>query len=86
MPPMARLPLVDPDDPNTDPAAREALVALRGRRGTVDPNVYRAIANHPEALRTMSEFGAVVYSRNSLPRAQRELAYLAASVTNDCHY
>jgi alkylhydroperoxidase family enzyme len=83
---MARLPLVDPDDPSADPAAREVLLGLRGKRGTIDPNVYRAIANHPEALRTMTAFGSVVYSRNSLSRGHRELAYLAASVANDCHY
>jgi alkylhydroperoxidase family enzyme len=84
---MARLPLVDPDDPGTDALARQTLqevTSLRSR--AVPPNVYRAIANHPEALRSMVQFGTVVYFQNSMTPAQRELAYLTASVTNDCHY
>ncbi|MDP9398479.1 MAG: carboxymuconolactone decarboxylase family protein [Actinomycetota bacterium] len=32
------------------------------------------------------EFGTVVYFDNSMTPAQRELAYLTASVTNECHY
>lgn len=84
---MARLPLVDSEDPNTDPLAREVLKTVREARGrSVDPNVYRAIANHPRALQTMVQFGTVVYFQNSMTPAQRELAYLTASVTNDCHY
>ena len=48
--------------------------------------MYRAVANHPEALQAMVQFGTVVYFQNSMTPAQRELAYLTASVTNDCHY
>ncbi len=84
---MARLPLVDSDDESADPLAREVLKAVAAARGrSVDPNVYRAIANHPRALQKMVEFGTVVYFQNSMTPAQRELAYLTASVTNDCHY
>jgi len=84
---MARLPLVDSSDDSTDPLAREVLDSVRAARGRgVDPNVYRAVANHPRALQQMVEFGTVVYFQNSLSPAQRELAYLTASVTNDCHY
>ena len=74
-------------DPDTPPLAREVLqqvAALRNR--AVEPNVYRAVANHPEALQAMVQFGTVVYFQNSMTPAQRELAYLTASVTNDCHY
>lgn len=84
---MARLPLRSATDPDADPLAREVLqqvTALRNR--TVEPNVYRAVANHPEALHAMVQFGTVVYFQNSMTPAQRELAYLTASVTNDCHY
>ena len=56
-----------------------------GDRGDL-PNVYRAIANHPGALDAFSAFGKFVYSEASLTPAQRELAYLTASVTNSCHY
>ena len=89
---MPRLPLVDPDDPDADPRATGLLKAIRA--GLVeredlpwqDINVYRAMANHPEALGGLLAFGERAYRRNSLTPAQRELAYLGASVTNDCHY
>jgi hypothetical protein len=32
------------------------------------------------------EFGTVVYFDNSMTPAQRELAYLTASLTNDCRH
>ena len=84
---MARIPLVDADDESTDPLARQTLEHVRALRGrAVDPNVYRAMANHPQALAKLVEFGTVVYFDNSMTPAQRELAYLTASVTNECHY
>ena len=84
---MARIPLVDSDDEGSDPLARQTLEQIRAMRGrAVDPNVYRAMANHPQALKKLVEFGTVVYFDNSMTPAQRELAYLTASVTNDCHY
>jgi alkylhydroperoxidase/carboxymuconolactone decarboxylase family protein YurZ len=89
---MARLPLVDPDDPNADPAAAALLRKVRDRMAADDTmpwrdiNVYRSMANHPEIFPAMVAFGDKAYSRNSLTPAQRELAYLGASVANDCHY
>ena len=83
---MARIPLVHSGDDGADPRAREVLQELSMGGGSIEPNVYRAIANHPEALKAMSQFANVVYFANSMTPAQRELAYLAASVTNDCHY
>jgi alkylhydroperoxidase family enzyme len=84
---MARLPLVDPDGEGTHPLAAQVLRQVTGMRNrSVPPNVYRAVANHPEALQKMVEFGTVVYFQNSMTPAQRELAYLTASLTNDCHY
>ena len=84
---MARIPLVDSADEGTDPLARQTLERVRALRGrAVDPNVYRAMANHPLALQKLVEFGTVVYFENSMTPAQRELAYLTASVTNECHY
>ena len=84
---MSRLPLVSSDDESADPLAREVLKAVAAARGrSVDPNVYRAVANHPQALKGLVEFGTVVYFQNSMTPAQRELAYLTASVTNECHY
>ena len=84
---LTRIPLVDSNDPATDPLAVDVLKSVsRHRNRTVNPNVYRAMANHPDALRTLVDFGTAVYFENSLTPAQRELAYLTASVTNDCHY
>ncbi len=84
---MARIPLVDSADDGTGPLARQTLEHVRALRGrAVDPNVYRAMANHPLALQKLVEFGTVVYFDNSMTPAQRELAYLTASVTNECHY
>ena len=89
---MARLPLVDPDDPNTDPRAAAALAKVRENMSNRDDvpwrdiNVYRAMANNPVAFEAILTFGERVYRANSLTPAQRELAYLGASVANDCHY
>lgn len=80
---MARIPLVDPGDPDLDPAVRRRLTASTGSLIGV-PNVLRALANHPGIL---GEFGPVVYGPDALiTPTQRELAYLTASVTNSCHY
>ena len=50
---MARIPLVDPDDPEADPKARSLLLRLRRRTGR-DINVLRALANHPMYWRRSS--------------------------------
>ncbi len=84
---MSRIPLVDPSSGDADPRAVEVLGQVSGARSrTVPPNVYRAVANHPRALEAIVQFGTVVYFDNSMTPAQRELAYLTASLTNDCHY
>jgi alkylhydroperoxidase family enzyme len=82
---MARLPLVDPDDESADENARRILGAVRAGAGR-DYNVFRAVANHPALLEALASFTATAYYLNSLPPPQRELAYLTASVVNDCHY
>ena len=80
---MARIPLVDPGDANLDPTAREILEQMMGSALGV-PNVMRAMANHPGALRAGAQ---VAYRPGSLiTPTQRELAYLTASVLNRCHY
>jgi alkylhydroperoxidase family enzyme len=89
---MPRLPLVDPDDPNADPEARDVLLRARAsneRREDLpwrDVNVIRALANHPGILKAFSSFSRTVYSGNTLRPAERELAWLATSAVNDCHY
>lgn len=89
---MARLALVDPEDPRLDPATRELLLRARASNEANadipwrDVNVTRALANHPGMLKAFSSFARAVYSGNSLSPAERELAWLATSAVNDCHY
>lgn len=89
---MPRLPLVDPDDPNADPKARALLGLVRAGLTAADDlpwtdiNVYRAMANHAEAFEALLTLMDRAYLHCSLTPAQRELAYLGASVANDCHY
>ena len=82
---MARLPLVDPNDPNVDPEVREHL--KRSFRTSADapvPNVLRAMANHPLALRVGA--GVAYRPESRITPMQRELAYLTTSIVNNCHY
>jgi alkylhydroperoxidase family enzyme len=86
-----RLPLVDPDDPDADPKAAALLQLVRagmagGDLPWNDINVYRAMANQPDALAAVLSLGQAAYLGGSLEPGHRELAYLAASVANDCHY
>jgi alkylhydroperoxidase family enzyme len=84
---MPRLPLVDPADPDLPPEVREIVARFGGAEGFAGlPNIIRAVANHPGAARIVSEAGAVLYASGTITPAQRELAYLTASVTNSCHY
>ena len=82
---MTRIPLVDPDDPDADPKARSLLLRLRERSGR-DINVLRALANHPDLLESFLHLGAQRAPAANIRPDQRELAYLTASVANDCHY
>lgn len=83
---MARIPLIDPDDPGTDPETRRVLELSVSSSGHGPPqlfNVLRAIANHPQLLAGLHLMSAAV---QELSPAQKELAYLTAALTNDCFY
>jgi len=83
---MARIPIVDENDPSTDPAVRQALLDAGAARGRLI-NVYRALANRPEALTAVTALLQVVYrSGSTLAPEHGELAYLTATTVNDCHY
>ena len=82
---MTRIRLVDPDDPDADPKARALLLRMR-ESGGWDANVLRALANHPDMLESFMHLGAQPAPRTYLSPDQNELAYLTASVANDCHY
>lgn len=84
--PMARVPLLDPDDPATPQAARDALADAGAARGRV-LNIHRAMANRPEALAAFMRLITTVYRQNStLAPRHGELAYLTATAVNDCYY
>ena len=83
---MARIPLLDENDSTTPAAARAALQQAGQARGRV-LNVYRALANRPEALIAMTQLLQIVYRNNSTLNPQHgELAYLTATAVNDCFY
>ncbi len=82
---MARIPLVDPSDPDTDPKAAAILGAVREQFGR-DFNVIRALANHPDAMEAFMGMQAEVYTSKRLTSAQTEIAYYTAAVANRCHY
>lgn len=46
----------------------------------------RAISNHPGAAEAFGKLVMVSYLSPNLAPVQRELAYLAASTVNRCHY
>ena len=83
---MARIPLVDVDDPSTDPRAAALLESVRGAQDVGILNVHRALANHPELMEKFFALGQVAYFDNSLNPVQRELAYYVSAVANDCFY
>jgi alkylhydroperoxidase family enzyme len=49
-------------------------------------NVMKALSNDPEVARAVGQLASVGYLSHALSPAQRELAYLAASAANHCHY
>jgi hypothetical protein len=82
---MARIPFVEPDDPDIDPEAARLLAQQRERHGR-NINVQKALANHPELMRKLFDWADTTYFSNSVDPVSRELAYYTAAVTNDCHY
>ena len=83
---MARIPIIDENDPATDPAARQALLDAGAARGRL-LNVFRALANRPAALTAFYDLVQTVYRRDSTLEPQHgELAYLTATSVNDCFY
>ena len=83
---MARIPLLRDDDPTLSDDQRGFLAEAGKARGRV-LNIYRAMANRPEAARAFSDMIRTVYrSRSSLSPRHAELSYLTATVTNNCFY
>lgn len=83
---MARIPMIDENDPAIDAATRKALLDAGAARGRL-VNVYRALANRPEALVALTALLQTVYRSGSTLEPQHgELAYLTATSVNDCFY
>ncbi len=83
---MSRIPLLQEDDPTTPEDARRYLQEAGQSRGRL-VNIYRAMANRPEAGRAFSELANTVYRGNTtLDPKHAELAYLTATVVNNCYY
>jgi hypothetical protein len=65
---MARIPLLDESDPALPEDSREFLVQAARARGRM-LNLYRALANRPQAGRALSELIRSVYrSGSTLPQ------------------
>lgn len=82
---MARIPILQEDDSSLPEEARIALERIQQQRGRI-VNLYRVMANHPQALRTFADFGAVVYRGKNLTPKEAEFAYTTATVINNCYY
>ena len=83
---MARIPIADENEPTIDSTVCDSLAAAGKARGRLF-NVYQALANRPEALRTLSVLWQTVYRVDSTLAPQYgELAYLTATSINDCFY
>ena len=83
---MARIPILQEDDPNLTADQKACLDEAKQSRGKL-LNIYRAMANRPEAARAFSGLVQTVYrSKSTLQPRHGELAYLTATAVNDCYY
>ena len=83
---MARIPILHEDDPATPDDAKAYLAEAKQARGTL-VNIYRAMANRPAAGRAFSQFAGTVYrGATTLDPKHAELAYMTATVVNNCYY
>lgn len=78
----ARLPLIDPA--RAEGPRRDLLDAVKAKLGVV-PNLTRALANSPAALKAYLEFSAALGDA-SLSARQREQIALAVAEVNACGY
>jgi alkylhydroperoxidase family enzyme len=83
---MARIPLLDENDPSLTAAQKQMLADAAASRGKL-LNLYRALGNRPEAATALMGLIQTVYRVNStLEPKHGELAYLTATAVNDCFY
>ncbi len=78
------MPYVPPlQDDQAPEAARAMFQAIQSQLGAV-PNIFRTMAHQPAVLEATLKMNAAV--GHDLPELLRELAYLKASMVNQCHY
>jgi alkylhydroperoxidase family enzyme len=83
---MARIPILQESDSGLTEEQRAFLADAGKARGRL-LNIYRAMANRPPAGRAFSEMVRTVYrSKSTLTPQHGELAYLTATVVNNCFY
>lgn len=83
---MARIPILQESDPGLTGDQRAFLADAGKARGRL-LNIYRAMANRPPAGRAFSEMVRTVYrSKSTLTSKHGEIAYLTATVVNNCFY
>jgi uncharacterized peroxidase-related enzyme len=75
---MAMIPLVEP-------AKNEYLAELESK-GKRENRFFRLLAHKPEALKNFVPLYATIMGPGSVDRRTKELAYLSASMSNECAY
>ena len=81
--PVARLPLVAPggEDERVTPVF-DAFIASRGKV----PNLFRAIAPHPEIIATLTAHMQAVMGKGTVSMLLKELLSVRVSQINACEY
>jgi AhpD family alkylhydroperoxidase len=82
---MATVKLVEENDPN--PIVQEVFADIKAtKKITFVPNIWRALATHPEHLRLCWSRLKVIMKPGKLDMLTKEIIALAVSVTNSCRY
>ncbi|TWU00274.1 Alkyl hydroperoxide reductase AhpD [Botrimarina colliarenosi] len=80
---MSRLPQIAPEQ--ASPQQAELFAVAKSKMGRV-PNLLRALASSPAALRGYLDFSGAIGAGKGLNAQQREIIALAISETNGCEY
>jgi alkylhydroperoxidase family enzyme len=82
---MATVKLVPEDDPN--PVVRRVFADIKATK-KIDrvPNIWRALAAHPEHLELCWTRLKAIMSPGKVDALTKEIIALAVSATNGCHY
>ncbi len=83
---MARIPMIQEDDPAAPPGAREFLQRIKGITGEEPFNSVRLWANHPERGSALISLARVARDQSGPSRTLKELAWSTASALNECYY